>query len=529
MREGEVVAGRYRVLHELGRGGMGIVYAAHDEQLGRDVALKVLAEFFHGDPVAVLRFRREARALAAVKHPGVVAVYDVGEVGGRSFLVMDLIEGIDLQKRLSGHRRLSPMRTGELVQGVASALDALHRAGLVHRDVKPSNICLEGEHQRPVLGDFGLAKPLGLDDGLTSTGETVGTVQYMSPEQLSGDPLTPACDVYALGCVAFHCLTGHPPFGGADPYEVASGHRADPVPDICVLVLSLPRAVQPVLERMLAKRPEQRWPTAGQAAAALTAALGVGRPEDSAHPSADVHGRTAVHRDPRADSGSTRMFASSPHTLHADPAPASFAAAARGRPRTRTRTVRLVLAACAAVVLGGVLLVGALGALGDPPPGGTETGTSAATVLDGDHQALADLLGEGFGECTPLERLPGQRAKLNCDQTPDGIATLHAVQWQDQGWMDIDFRNRYVDAGRYEFAPCRDFLGGPEAAGTGRLSSWPGVGSIACYVNSNAHAVLLWQVDERAVTLLAIRDDADSPALFAWWQDARQGVLRPVR
>jgi hypothetical protein len=119
-------------------------------------------------------------------------------------------------------------------------------------------------------------------------------------------------------------------------------------------------------------------------------------------------------------------------------------------------------------------------------------------------------------------------AKLNCDSTPDGIATLHAVQWEDTPTMNAAFRASYVERGKYSKAPCGDFLGGPGSEGTGRFSSRPGVGAIACYVNVNSDAVLLWQVDAEAVQLLAIRDDPEADDLFRWWQGARDGVLRPA-
>jgi serine/threonine-protein kinase len=176
VEQGEVFAGRYRVVRELGRGGMGVVYEALDQNLDRQVALKVIGLSAREDPAAAGRFRREAKALAAVHHPGVVTIHDSGEADGELFLVMRLVHGTDLGKRLGNHRRLSVDRTVELVAGIAEALDALHAAGVVHRDVKPSNVLLEGDAQRPVLCDFGLAKPTHAPDGVTISGYLVGTV-----------------------------------------------------------------------------------------------------------------------------------------------------------------------------------------------------------------------------------------------------------------------------------------------------------------------------------------------------------------
>ena len=499
MQQGEVFAGRYRVERELGRGGMGVVYAAVDVNLDRQVALKVVARSARGADAAAARFKREAVALAAVHHPGVVTVFDSGEWQGELYLVMRLVDGSDLGKRLSGHRRLSLERTASLVTDLAAALDALHRAGLVHRDVKPSNVLLEGERQAPVLCDFGLAKPAGLADGVTATGQTAGTVLYMSPEQLSGDPATPASDVYALGCVVFHCLTGRPPFTGHDEHEVAVAHREQPVPDVRALLPDAPAAVQDVLVRCLHKQPARRYASAGEAARALSAALG----------------------DQELPQQKTVLQGTVRHDTVVLPRPAPV-------PQPEPRVLpRGLLAGCAAVValaaVGGLLLgmrpSGAGGQIGG-------TTTDAAAALDADHQRLAALLSEDYGDCAPLPRQSGELAKLNCARTPDGIATLHAVQWPDAAAMGAFFRRSY--ASRYTRKPCSEFHGGAAAARSGHVSSWPGVGGIACYVNVNEDAVLMWQDDARALQLLAIRDDADSDALFAWWQQNREGVA-PAR
>jgi hypothetical protein len=502
LQQREMYAGRYRLGPELGRGGMGVVHVAHDEQLDRDVAVKTMALSARTDPVAAGRFEREARALAAVHHPGVVAVYDYGESDGELYLVMQLVEGGSLEHRLSGHRRLSPSRTVELATGIASALDALHARGLVHRDVKPSNILLDGPDQQPVLCDFGLAKPTAVTDGLTSTGETVGTVHYMAPEQLMGDRATRASDVYALGCVIFHCLTGRPPFTGADVHEVAGAHRVRPVPDVRSLVPDLPAAVQPVLERCLAKDPAARWPSAGAVAEALRATV--------QQPDAAAQGFTAV--------------------LPTTPVPAALTEPEVEPDPAQNAFPRRLAAACAALVV----LVGLAGAALGYASGGDGTAdadgaASPASPLDAGEQQLAGLLSDEFGDCSALDRVAGQVAKLNCDRTPEGIASLHAVQWEDTDAMREWFQSSYVESGSYQAAPCGDFDGGIEARGTGHVSTRPGVGAIACYVNANGDVVLLWQVDDRALSLFAIRDDADAAALFDWWQSARDGVLRSER
>ncbi|CAA9307627.1 MAG: TOMM system kinase/cyclase fusion protein [uncultured Frankineae bacterium] len=513
MQKGPVYAGRYRLGPELGRGGMGVVHLAHDEALDRDVALKTMALSARADPVAAGRFTREARALAKVHHPGIVTVYDYGEHDGEMYLVMQLVEGGSLDERLSGHRRLSPARTAELAVGVAAALDALHGRGLVHRDVKPSNILLEGPEQRPVLCDFGLAKPTTASDGFTRAGETVGTVLYMSPEQLAGDSATPASDVYALGCVLFHCLTGRPPFTGADLHDVATAHLSRPVPDVRGLVPDLPASVQPVLERCLAKDPAMRWAGAGAAARELQAAVqGSGAP---AHAETVALDRTAVL--PARPARPARPAAVEPPAERV-----THRTAGRGR-----RFPAGLAAACAALVVAtglGGLALGFLTEGGTPPPSAADEPDEGAG-LDPAERELAGLLSDEFGDCSPLPRSTGQVAKINCDRTPEGIASLHAGRWTSRQAMDEWFRTSYVRAGRYESGACEDFDGGADAQGSGRVDSRRGVGGIACYVNSNTHAVLLWQLDERLLSLLAIRDDPDAGALHDWWMQERDTVL----
>jgi serine/threonine-protein kinase len=469
---------------------MGVVHEAFDDKLKRAVALKVMARAAAVDPAAEGRFRREAQALAALRHRGVVTVHDSGEWHGQLYLVMALVEGEDLGARLDGHMLLDPVEATALLGQVAAALDAVHAAHLVHRDIKPSNILLEGAERRPLLCDFGLARQADGSNALTATGLPIGTVLYMSPEQLRGQGVTAASDVYAYGCVVFHCLTGRPPFVGQDAHRVATAHCDAPVPSVRALRPELPVAVQDVLERCLAKQPEQRWPSAGAAARALRQAV------DSA-----PHGR--------------RIDPTLPVPVQADPGPARY-------------LPRALVAACASVVVAAAIGGGLLGMQSAAGPGPEPIGggtVAAGATIDDAQQALGGLLSEGYGECTPLPTSAGQTAKLNCDRTPDGIATLHIAQWAGAQAMREVYREKYVS--RYPAKPCKDFSGGAGARGTGHVSSRADVGGLACFVNANEDAVLLWQVDGRALQLLAIRDDADSLALFRWWESNRDAVLRP--
>ena len=262
----------YRIEALAGRGGMGVVYRATDERLGRAVALKVIAPGLAGDEAFRERFARESALAGAIDHPNVIPVYAAGEADGRLFLAMRWVDGDDLRALVDRDGPLDPVRAVEIVGAVAQALDAAHRRGLVHRDVKPANI-LVGEHV--YLGDFGLARDAANDPegGLTKTGQFVGTVEYIAPEQVLGRPVTAATDVYTLGCVLFFALTGGSPFGARSDYEMMTAHLEEEPPCAAAQVSTVPAALDSVIARALAKDPEDRFASAGDLALAARSAL----------------------------------------------------------------------------------------------------------------------------------------------------------------------------------------------------------------------------------------------------------------
>jgi hypothetical protein len=254
-----------------GRGGMGVVYRATELSLGRPVALKLLTPERAGDREFRERFQRESRMAAAIDHPNVIPVYAAGEHDGSLYLVMRYVGGTDLHRLLRDEGRLEPTRAAELVAQLASALDAAHAAGLVHRDVKPANVLLAGDHA--YLSDFGLTRLAGSDTSLTGSGQWIGTVEYCSPEQLRGGRTDARADVYSLGCVLFAALTGGPPFtqGTVPATMLAHLNDAPPLPS----ERGAPREFDRVIVRALAKRPEDRYPSTGDLGrAALAAARG---------------------------------------------------------------------------------------------------------------------------------------------------------------------------------------------------------------------------------------------------------------
>ena len=263
---------RYRVVRHIANGGMASVWEAHDELLDRAVAVKLLAQHLSEDERARKRFQREARAAAGLSsHQNVVTIYDVGEHEGRTFMVMELLRGGTVADVLRRGERPDPQRALRWLREAASALDAAHEAGVVHRDIKPANLLLD-ERGRLAVADFGIAR-LAWEEQLTQTGQVLGTASYISPEQAMGDPATAASDRYALAVVAFELLTGRKPFNAEHFAAQARAHVEDAPPRASEIADGLPSAVDDVLDRGLAKRPEDRWPSAAELVQRLETAL----------------------------------------------------------------------------------------------------------------------------------------------------------------------------------------------------------------------------------------------------------------
>jgi serine/threonine protein kinase len=252
---------------------MGTVYLAEDERLGRRVALKVIAAELATDDGFRERFLREWRAAAALEHPNIVPVHDAGELDGRLFIAMRYVEGGDLGSLLERDGPLEPGRAVGIVGQVASALDAAAARGLVHRDVKPANVLLDARGHA-YLCDFGLTKDAAGLTGLTKTGQLVGTLDYLAPEQIRGEPVDGRTDQYSLGCVLYEALAGAPPFRRASEGQALWAHmQEDPPP-----LPGLPE-LDPVLAVALAKSPDERFATCGALVAAAREALGIPSPE----------------------------------------------------------------------------------------------------------------------------------------------------------------------------------------------------------------------------------------------------------
>jgi streptogramin lyase len=272
--------GGYRIESLIGRGGMGIVYLAEDVTLGRKVAIKLLAPELAEDDRFRERFLRESRLAASLEHPSIITIYEARQVDGSLYLAMRYVEGTDLRALIAEGGPLPIERALSIVSQVASALDAAHESGLIHRDVKPGNVLIApasvpGRPDRVYLSDFGLTKRAASDSGMTGTGQFVGTLEYAAPEQFEGKPLDARTDVYSLGCVLYECLTGRPPFQRETEAALVYAHLLAAPPSVTEARPDLPAAIDEVVTRALAKAPADRFASCSELVAAAASALGV--------------------------------------------------------------------------------------------------------------------------------------------------------------------------------------------------------------------------------------------------------------
>jgi serine/threonine-protein kinase len=312
---GRLINGRYRLIAPLGEGGMATLWRAVDEQLDREVAVKLLRPQYSADPGFARRFKQEARSAGSLAHPNIVSVYDYGQDGedaATQYIVMQLVDGQDLSGLLRERGRLSVSDAVRISLGVASALEAAHRRGIVHRDVKPGNILITDDGDVKVT-DFGIARAVS-ETSMTVTGTTLGSVHYFSPEQARGDEVTGASDVYALGIVLYEMLTGRRPFEGDSAAGVALKRLTDEPPPPTDFNADLPPALVAIVMRSLARDIPDRYPDAGAMAEALR---GYQR-DPGAVPPAAAPGVPA----PIPASGSPTVYIPPPVQRPADRAPA---------------------------------------------------------------------------------------------------------------------------------------------------------------------------------------------------------------
>lgn len=324
-KAGELVFGQYLILERIGEGGMGKVYRAIETRMGREVALKTIRPNLLANRTVVQRYKREARAAAALDHPNIVKLFEADDVGGRYFLAMEFVDGSDLSRLIKDlNKERSPMppaEAAEYIRQAALGLQHAHDKGLVHRDIKPSNLLVSGERAIPGTGgkahvkilDMGLVRSLTDDDAsnmdLTRDGTVVGTPDYMSPEQSrNSSTVDPRADIYSLGCTLYFLLRGAPPYDSGTAIDKLIKHQLDPVPDIRQYRPDVPPALAAVIKRMMAKRPDERFATSADVARELARFTGENVPDMSSLPAleAELAGIPALDAGPVSEPAPAR-------------------------------------------------------------------------------------------------------------------------------------------------------------------------------------------------------------------------------
>jgi hypothetical protein len=392
----------YRIVEQVGRGGMAVVYRARDIRLDRWVALKILAPDLALDQVFRERFIRESRAAAAVDHPNIIPIFEAGEADGVLFIAMRYVAGHDVRSLVDRVGPLPAARVAGIVTQVASALDTAHACGLVHRDVKPANMLLSnpadsGAPDHVYLSDFGVSKQSDSTSNLTRTGQLVGTLDYLAPEQVEGRPVDGRTDVYALACAAFEMLCGAPPFKRDQSMAVLWAQLSAPPPALTSRRPDLPPAVDQVMAKALAKSPDARYGTCGAFAMALLEACAPGPGGAAGPPTSQARPRRKVTETrPRgAAEGLAAGPAPSAGAAYGSPRrptqpgllpgpPDTYPPGTYPRARRRSRSGLAIAALCIAVL---VLAAGAFalrhhGAVPpQPPPGGPVRPASPASTV----------------------------------------------------------------------------------------------------------------------------------------------------
>jgi serine/threonine protein kinase len=518
----------YRIDSLIGRGGMSIVYRAENPRLGNMVALKLLSSELANDETFRERFVRESRLAAALNHPHIIPIYDAGSADGMLYIAMRYVEGADLKQLIRSRGALPPEQTVALLAQVARALDAAHRRGLVHRDVKPANILVERDEPddapgHAYLADFGLMKHPASRSGLTATGQFMGTIDYVAPEQIEGKEVDARTDEYSLGCVLYECLTGQVPFVKDADVAVMWAHMNEAPPPVSSLRPEVPAAIDGVITRALAKAPDDRYHSCSEMVAAAAAALGGAatvaeptRPSPAAVPA--LAQPTEPESQPTPEPAPLSEQATRPATPPSPP-PKPIVSAHGGGGRSR------------AGLLVAVLLVATL------------VGAGAAYAIhrsSGDSSAAGSTHGSSTGPATTTD---GQMnlAMAFKQQMPDNLVAscqfADAIKCMNLPPLDGPQKGKTGQAGQMTLTP---YMNGQEraAAFTNMLSNAPAIdgafagfpsgrctggswekgdywyhtpetqatddhgadGDVFCYTNAEGDKVIVWTQDTMGMT-----------------------------
>ena len=546
---GDEFAG-YRLRAVVGRGGMSVVYQAENPRLGSVVALKVLAPEIATDDVFRARFLEESRIAASLNHPNVIPIYDMGPYEDLLYIAMRYVAGTDLRAMLKKHSPLSPGDAVFLTGQAARALDAAHRKGLVHRDVKPGNLLIEhgqdGDPDHVYLSDFGITKYMLSRSGLTKTGEFLGTIDYVAPEQIQETPVDGRADEYSLGCVLYECLTGRVPFPKERDAAIIWAHVEEMPPPPSTLQPELPPAVDDVFARVLAKKPEDRYATCREFVDAARASLGIAATQAGTSGAATaIRAQDTAAAPPEVISqrGSVPPPAAGGRTGRDEPAPESHGR----RPRRRWGWV----AAVAAVVLIAAG-VGAFFATRSSPPAkshGNSMPMSGAMPFRASSSSLdralvlanQSPLSMGFlptsschnqsttmVTCTnptlaissvTFRTYPSLKALYAAYQAEVQSVSHAAFKPNVSNCSDIDtdgetsWNHAFLHSTAYSMAQSEGGMLNPDTQAAGRMF---------CYLDSSSQEHIVWtQTDGR---LLAFVAGGPHPNVYDWWHGVHHDI-----
>jgi hypothetical protein len=498
----------YRIQGVLGRGGMSVVFRADNLRLGNEVALKVLSAELSENDAFRERFVRESRLAASINHPNIIPIYDAGEEDGLLYIAMRYVAGSDLKSMIRQEGPISLRRAADIISQVARGLSVAHERGLVHRDIKPANILTEraggtGETvDHAYLADFGLMKHQVSRSGLTDTGQFLGTVDYVAPEQVEGRQTDHRADVYSLGCVLYECLTGSVPYPRDSDVAVLFAHVQDTVPRITDLRPDLPSTIDEIAARAMAKRPEHRYASAGDLSRDLSETVGVyrfshDRPSrvvtDPAGPPPDVvrAPEPVAQQVPPGPPGGAGPGGSSPRPR-------------RGRPSVLVIALAVALAAALAVIALQLATGGDSGSNAGPgttspagttaSPGGTTGPTGGSTTPAGPVQASDLRLAMPkalLADCTNVPPAGAALASLTCSAPGNSAISYEVSMFPDTAAVVAAFRTLLASQGiKTDTNGCTKRNWNGERAWfhpTGSLG-----GHVACYLDANGDSVLMW-------------------------------------
>jgi serine/threonine protein kinase len=559
-RIGTEIAG-FRIESVLGRGGMSVVYLAEQTRLGRKVALKILASgLLERDGSFRNRFLQESHVAAGLDHPNVIPIYDAGEEGGSLYIAMRYVEGRDLAQILEQEGRLGLGRTIFILHQVAGALDAAHEHGLVHRDVKPANVLLVGDSDRCYLTDFGVAKPT-TSGGLTRTGFFIGTPDYSAPEQIEGREVDARTDVYSLGAMLYSCLTGLAPYARDTEVAVLQAHLLEPPPKLKEHRPELPRGLDRVIAKAMAKSKDDRYATCGDLMAAAEAAAherpstapaegstliatpesdapaAIGSSETVLAPDSAAAAAAAVQVSATEPAVSTTLASATAATPQQSPPPeAPTAQEPAGRTRSSGTNKWILVALVAAVAVAAALAVVLVTRGGDGGSTATTTGTNTGPTSTPQH--AAGLLGivpkDIFKGCT-VQAQPAAGAVQTAVCGPS--AATGTVFYPDRIELSTFATTTALEAA---YSAARESAGVGTDFGRCDGSAWAGEGEWLhspaapgqpgkpggrrfCYFDGN-FAVVVWAHEKFGqpthVDFLGIAREggSDHARLFSWWR-----------